>query len=59
MAQQIKTLADKPGGLSSVPGTQEVEGENWPLQVVLRLPHIYRALACIYTVTKGNTMLKH
>lgn len=59
MTQQIKTLADKPGSLSSVPGTQEVEGENWPLQVVLQLPHIYMALACIYTVTKGNTMLKH
>lgn len=31
MAQQIKPLADKPGSSSSVPGTQEVEGENWPL----------------------------
>lgn len=49
MAQQIKPLADKPGSSSSVPGTQELEGENWPLQIVLRMPHIYH----------GTYMQKH
>lgn len=35
MAQRVRTFAAKPKGLSSVPGTYTVGGENQLLEVVL------------------------
>lgn len=40
MVQQVKALADKPGGLWSMPVTCMVDGEKWLQQVILWLPHI-------------------
>lgn len=45
LAQQLKTLASKPGNLSSIHGTHMIEGENYPPEVV------FWPLTCVVTHT--------
>lgn len=41
VAQQVKTLANNPDDMSSSPGTQMVEEENYLLQVVVLPPYAH------------------
>lgn len=56
MFQGVKVLQAKPGDLSLIPKSHMVEGENQPLQVVLRPSSC--ALVCM-THTHAHTHLKH
>lgn len=53
MAQSVKALAAKPGDLSLIPQTNEVEQENWLQKVAFWHPHTgHNTRACLYTHAK-------
>lgn len=60
MVQQVKALAAKPKGQSSVPGTQMAEGKNQLQQVVFQTPHAHvHIYMCPHIHTCKNEHIKN